>query len=180
MGRFGAAAAAGIVEGDYTSWTFKWLKHLDKSCAGACEASQFIDEKNNVVVVAWEDEDANVRFGIYTIEDLTTIFQSDRGSNYIPGIGGYVPSTRYYRGMQFGAAFGPFSGISRSIQSYVLLLRLDLSTIEVWRGGSTPLWSKDVPGETGCDDIGNVEISPTGKYLLLKSEWDELILYEGG
>ena len=88
--------------------------------------------------------------------------------------------------MHEGIARFEYGGASRSNQTYLLFVRNDTSTIEVWRGGSAALWSRDTDIDftraVWCDSGG---ISPTGKYIVVSPQdkttpYDNyLMLYEG-
>lgn len=174
-----AAAAAGIAEGDYTSWTHKWTNDFPDNVGDYDRYGTFIDEKNEVLNVLWQDENLNRRLGIYNLADFSTVFQSPSGSNYM----GMYPNVANLLFGMFGLANVEEGGFTRSLQSYVAIYKNDEVTIEVWRGGSSPLWTHDVQDDAPGLAGGALEISPTGKWLLAIPYWGavygRLVLYEG-
>lgn len=186
MGRFGAAAA-GIAEGDYTSWSHKWTHNAPDVWDYPEPMDLFIDEKNSVVCIGWRDTDNNYRFGIYNLVDFSTIFESPAGSNYTYRASNF----RFNKGFELGTSNfvgvtgeatidSLMGGISRSIQSYILLLKSDRHTIEVWRGGSSVLWSHDIRSESAGAFVEMGLISLSGKWILVATSNGYLILYLGG
>jgi len=162
-----------IVEGDYTTWTHKWTNTYDNGIYQSYRASTFIDTNNEVVIISWEDSSRNYRFGIYTLSDFSIVVESSPGGDYTQG---YADQGLKY-GFELGTSYPSMGGISRSIQSYILLTRLDASTIEVWRGSSS--WSHNVSIEDPSSYLESAEISIDGKYILVTTSNDNLILYEG-
>ena len=178
----------GISEGDYTEWTKKWIKDMPNGCYLVEYVDFMIDDKNNRIHLAWFDATPaeNARFGIYAISDFSEIFASVAGSNYswsTNDIDGADDYTDNRIGFQYGTARGKvansFQGNSKSIQTYLLLLRTDDKTIEVWRGGDTVLWSRDITLDEAAVTPRILYISPTGKYILILTSNKKLILYEG-
>jgi len=177
-------AVGGIREGEYTTWTYKWLWAPTDNFNDLSEITYYIDEIKGIFYLWWEDYRTDlspwrvVRFGVYNIADHSTIFESPRTSDYKkypPSLGGgdysvYLGITDFY-----------YSGISRAHQTYILMNRADKEIIEVWRAG-VKLWSRDVTSDTG--EVSDVpyagSISLTGKYILLGLDTSrKLALYEG-
>jgi len=169
-----AAAPGGLSEGNYTTWTHKWTNDYPTGLLQAGSTSFLIDERSGVLNLAWHDG-ANYRFGIYNLSDFSAVFQSPALSNYT-----YVyPWFAEVRFFNLGNASLEDGGLSRSLQSYILLLRSDYHTIEVWRGGAGSLWSHSITGEEIGDTVFGAEISFTGKWVLVITNNKKLILYEG-
>ena len=170
--------AAGIAEGDYTSWTWKWTNAIPDGLDDYTRISFFIDDKNDVLYLAWEDGDTppRKRFGIYNLSDFSVVFESPSGLDYLA----LFPNQSYARFLKLGdVMLAEGGGLSRSLQRYVLLVREDEETIEVWRGGAIPLWSRNITLDTTGGTPYAGEISLTGKYIVVRSDADDLILYEG-
>jgi len=167
------------LEEDITSYNFKWKNTLPNgiSSEDGGHLGMMIDEKHGVIVIGWEDKNARVRFGIFKIEDFTPLFVSPSDEDYQY----FSPWSNVAHFIIYASAYLYTGGISRSILTYALLLRIDNVTIEVWRGGSAPLWTRnvtvDAPGEryvtTGL-------ISPSGKYIaVVTAPTGYMVLYEG-
>lgn len=174
---FAAVNGGGIVEGDYTSWKWKWTKDFTDGLYVGESFWTFIDEANEVLNVLWTDGSENDRFGIYNLSDFSDVFESDSGADYVIWKSDLV----YSRVGVLGLGYVQGGGASRSIQSYVAISRADEHTIEVWRGGS--LWTHDVHDDIDTFAIRALEISPSGKWLLAVLyyglTYGRLVLYEG-
>jgi len=170
-----AAVAEGIVEGDYTSWTHKWTQDFPGGLNSTTYLDFYIDERSDVLFLTWQDAALNWRFGIYKLSDFSQVFQSPAGSDYIQADGTFTVKWGFHR----SSAALIYGSCSCSLQSYVLIERIDGHTIEVWRGESSVLWSHDVQDDEAGVDIYNGEISLQGKLILLLASNSKLILYEG-
>lgn len=179
-----AVGTAGIVEGDYTSWTLKWVNDISLHPDWEARISFFIDDKNDVIYVAWVDPSVWYRFEVYNVSDFSRISADTSGTDYTS----YRPDSGYRTAFALGGVSLSYGGLSRSLQTYALILLNDEKTIEVWRGGSSGLWSRnvdlDTPQDYECVIIG--AISLTGKYILVSvadftnSPYTyKLVLYEG-
>jgi len=174
-----SAALGGNFEGDYTAWTLKWNGIIPNK-SDADEIDYNIDERYNVINIEWDDEDGDFRWGTFNLSDFSTIFLSPAGADY-----GYHYPYNWMGGMQIGKAYFYYGGISKSIQTYLLLHRADYYTNEVWRGGIL-LWARDLRDDVS-DEYPEAEtgmISLSGKYILLTYWGDDgnyrIVLYEGG
>jgi len=167
-----AAANGGIVEGDYTSWSFKWVNSIPYGLYNKGYLGFFIDEINEVINIAWVESNTWYQFMICNISDFSTVFQHPAGSDYISR----YPEAQQGDGIRLGAVGG--GGMSRAIQTYILLLRPDEKTLEVWRGGSSPLWSHDVTIDQSPSTVWVKAISLSGKWILVSTTQAKLILYE--
>ena len=177
-----AAAAGGIVEGDYTSWVWKWTNVPSNGIVGADSCDILIDEKNETLSVAWWDKSYDSRFGIYNLSDFSVVYESSLGSNHLYDFP-YMPNKSF---ITQGMVSFYQGGISQSLQTYLLLSRIDQDIIEVWRSGASALWSRNTQTDFGaassCYAGG---ISLTGKYIIVlviedSSPYDTyLMLYEG-
>ena len=176
------SAPSGIVEGDYITWSKKWIAAIPGNLYYEDEYDIWIDEKHNLIYFAWMAGNHANRWGIFNIADFSTVFLSASGSDY-PADAPYLQATH----ITPGAAYFESGGISRSAQTYLLLLRSDYYTFEVWRNGSK-LKSRDIRNDfhtTNCYSSGGC-ISLTGKYLLFQvRDYDGspdlhyLMLYKG-
>lgn len=171
------AAAGGISEGDYTSWTHKWTNDYPDGLFTMSYTTFLIDERSDVLNLAWRDNLlGKYRFGIYNLSDFSVVFQSPSASSYFYN----APSADNARWTALGNVCLGETGISRSLQSYVLLLGSDHHTIEAWRGGSSPVWSHSIRDEEAGDSARFGEMSLTGKWILVSTASNKkLILYEG-
>ena len=165
----------GIVEGNYKSWVHKWTKD-PPTAVRLRSMTFFIDEKNEVINFLWHQNSPSVtRFGIYNISDLSAVFESPVDSHY----SFCVDDPCACSGIFLGDAFLDSCNFSRSLQTYFLMLRVDEDTIEVWRGGSSVLWSHNTSDEVASTHVYHGAISLLGKYILIVTANDKLILYEG-
>ena len=169
--------STGIIEGDYTTWTHKWTNDIPGGLNLTDEYNFMIDDINNVIRLIWADDDVDFRFGVYNINDFSTILESADGSDYTYEYG----EVTYERGVSIGNVNLASGGMSRSIATYSLILPHDRKTIEVWRGTlGSPIWSHDITTEVPGDVVSGGGISLTGKYILVKiRDNKKLILYEG-
>ena len=172
----------GIVEGDYTAWTKKWIAAIPASLSYDYQFDAWIDDRYNLIYVTWNDASGNYRWGIFNTADFSTVFLSASGSRYTSD-DPYLQTSYIAPGMAYFSS----GGISRSAQTYLLLLRNDHYTFEVWRNGSK-LKSRDtrIDFHTTNSYANAGLISLTGKYLLfLVRDYDPspdlfyLMLYEG-
>jgi len=173
---------AGITEWNYTSWTKKWVNQPAGNFYNASDLDVLIDEKNDTLSISYKDGSSRYRFGVYNISDFSAVYESPAGSHYT-----YAPPVMSRKeALTHGLAHLEYGGVSQSMQTYLLLLRSDEYTIEVWRGGASALWSRDTRTDLGascwCDYGG---ISLRGKYVLVVATkrtaptGNHLILYEG-
>ena len=162
----GLKVISGAIEGDYTSWTLKCTSTLTNGLRDYQPFAYFIDTKNEVLVINWQDTDGYFRFGIYNLEDLSVVFESSAGSHYTED----TPDNLYDESVRFGFVDMGCGSFSRSLQSYVLLLREGYETIEVWRGGSAYLWARNIYGDLGDRYAEYGAISSTGKWIVIGSD----------
>lgn len=157
-----AGVAAGIVEGGYTSWAHQWTNAVPDGLFTDTDLLFFIDDSNDVLYLAWKDSAGNLRFGLYNLSDFSVVFQSSSGSDYLD----CSPKNTYASFFLFGMAMEIEGGISRSLQTYVLIAT-DSHDIEVRRGGSSMLWARDIQNDTAGVWMEGCAISPTGKYIVV-------------
>ena len=176
----------GISEGDYTEWAKKWTKDIPDGCYYNEAVDFMINDKDDKIYLEWWNGVGWARFGIYNTSDLSEVFTSVSGTHYswtTNDIDGGVDYTDNRIGFLYGTARGKtyanWQGKSKSIQTYLLLLRTDNKTIEVWRGGTSLLWSRDITNDEAGVTARILYISPTGKYILILASNKKLILYEG-
>lgn len=168
-------APAEELEGNYTTWTWKWTNDIPDGISSWENISVHLDDETNVITLMWWDGSADNRFGIYNIADFSVVFESPPGSSYTSSCPYDEFTLVLLRG--FIEMYG--GGGSISLKKYILLLREGDDAIEVWRGGASALWSHD----TSIDEAGTYIragiISLTGKYVLVQTHSGKLILYEG-
>lgn len=156
-----------IVESDYTEWTHVWTNELPEGSEEG--TSLFIDETNEVINVIWRDNSSYNRFGVFTLDDFSTVALS--------GAGGHYPWASPNWGNDITIGPGN-SGYPRSLISYLLITRTNYKEIEVWHGGSQ-LWTHNITTEIPGAETSSVDISQTGKYVTIFTKGSQLILYEG-
>lgn len=176
------AAGPGITEGDYNTWTKEWINEPDNTLSNTTYMDIMIDEKNETLNIFYEDAAYDNRFAIYNLSDFSPVFESNRGVDYTYTEANLGFSQRIYRG--FVHIFD--GGISQSIQTYLLFLKPDGDTIEVWRSGTSVLWSTNTQTDFGATSFCYAGgISLTGKYILIAVREDAsprdyfLMLYKG-
>lgn len=167
------------MEGNYNTWTKVWKHTLPNWVNSWLTIDWLVDEVREVISIAWRDNSGDYQFGVFNLSNFSVVFQSGTGSDYQYG----RPDLGYKRGIAYGgAAAYNTGGMSRSILSYLLLQRRDTRTLEVWRGGATPLWTHDLdtdfePPTVNLYDVG---ISSTGKYIVVfGAETASIALYTG-
>ena len=172
-----------LVEEDFTSWAHQWTNDLPNGSWDTSFTGFLIDETNNKLSIAWYDGNASGdhwnRWGVFNLADFSEVFVSPAEQDYTYG----YPEIDFKSSSQFGNV--DFSrGISRSLQSYTCLLNSS-GFLEVWRGGSSPLWSHNVSTDAGLYySYGHGGISATGKYIIFIAYKDTgndawVLLYEG-
>uniref|UniRef100_A0A6H2A142 Uncharacterized protein n=1 Tax=viral metagenome TaxID=1070528 RepID=A0A6H2A142_9ZZZZ len=173
-------ATAGIAEGDYTTWTYKWTNTVPVGMFFNTLAGMHIDDLNDIISLSWySTTPAKTHFARYNIADFSAIFESPADADYAT-----TPNYREYeviRNMDKYTRFAPAS----SLQTYLLLARLP--SLEVWRGsGGTPIWSRNITlDEATIVDYIGYSLSATGKYIgvfvYTTDDWTaSVMLYEGG
>lgn len=177
-----AISRKGLYEGNYTSWTKKWINKPTNDFYNAYNLDVFIDEKNDTLSVAYKDSSSKYRFAIYNISDFGAVYESPAGSHYTYA----PPNSTSKEAAHLELSYFDYGGFSRSLQTYLLLGRRDEYTIEVWRGGTSALWSRNTRtdfGKTCYSYAGGISL--LGKYVLVVihegvSPYDDyLMLYEG-
>lgn len=177
-----AVAAGGLAEGDYTSWTKKWINSPNGGLSSLYEMDALINDKNDTLSILYTDKNNKKRFCIYNLSDFSVVYESPVDSHYTH----LTPVLSTKEALHMGMSYFAYNGASQSAQTYLLLLRNGQDTIEVWRGGASALWSTNTQTDFGtssdCDAGG---ISITGKYILVGMYQDispylrTLMLYEG-
>jgi hypothetical protein len=179
VGQTGGAGTSGIIERNYNMWSYMWSWSVTDGVYGN-NVAFYIDEANTIFYLWWKSSSPmKTRFGTYNIADHSVISESSSAIDYlykppsITGAGNYS----FFIGCQYLRA-----SILRSHQTYVLLERDDLNTIEIWKAGSL-LWTHDLNVEGGGSyaEVCAAEMSLTGKYILLYecSDMYKLLLFEG-
>jgi len=163
-----AAAAEGIAEGDYTSWTHKWTNDYPESWTNWEVQDMMLDENKEVIILSYLT--STYRLSIHKIEDFTQL--------YIGSDPFYSAWGGWKKGMLIGNVKLIEYGMSQSLQSYLLMADDPFHVVKVFRGGSL-LWSHDMRIEAPGDQPQFGLISLTGKYILLLTYSKKLILYEG-
>ena len=162
----------GLQEGSYTSWTYKWTNSFTNGLYSTYYLTAYIDDEKGILYISWRDSAGFRRFGVYNIADFSAVFESAAGSNYKSyGIAGEKYAMR-----------GEVTemGIAVALRTYVLICRYDREMLEVWQGGATPLWFRDISGDNAGAYVRTIQISLTGRYILVYTNSSELMLYEGG
>jgi hypothetical protein len=176
MGSNIAISVSGIKEGTYTAWTHKWTKDLPDSIMHYDYCYIVLDDKNDLFYVEYRDASGFQRYATYNLDDFSNIFLSPSGQNYRQKSSAW----NYESVAKMGDVWLYSRGISTSVQTYLLILRYDLKTLEVFREGSL-LWDHDASGE-GATSVEKGGISLTGKWVLVCVDTAggyRLILYEG-
>jgi len=175
----------GISEGDYNTWTLEWQRQVpgndNNHYVSPVGFYSVIDERNNTIVSYWADKTGSTyitRFGIYNLSDGSIVFESPEDAQYLF----HNPTIRIWDkdygkiidGMVYvHYSLGDAGDMSRSVQSYFLLLKSDGITVETWRSGASALWSRDFHGDIQAPltqewtNLMQFGISLTGKYILL-------------
>lgn len=177
-----AGAGASFAEGAYNTWTKQWTNAPNNGIMSAGNMDILLDDKNGKLSILYEDSSSKKRFGIYNISDFSVVYESPVGVNYTYD----YPNLSNKDALHLGTSYFAYGGFSQSIQTYLLLLRSDMDTIEVWQGGASAVWTTNAQTDFGADstcDAGGISI--TGKYVLVvmyetSSPYDYyLMLYQG-
>ena len=169
----GGAADTGISEGDYTEWVHKWTKTLPGGLEYSEGLSIEIDETHGVINIGYSDTTSYQRFGIFNISDFSTVFISTASQNFHDA-GFYMNGT----GIDLQLVDEDL-GFSRSLISYILIARADNKTIEVFRSGTSALWSRNIQNDESGQTMGGMMMSNLGKYIIVATAQKNLLLYEG-
>lgn len=154
----------GISEGNYSTWTKKWVNAPANGLASVGTMDVLIDDKKGILSILYEDGNNKYRLGIYNISDFSAVYESPAGTHYTYN----YPALSTKRALYMGMTSFEYYGFSRSIQTYLLLMRNNQDTIEVWQGGTSALWSTNTQTDFGVSstcDAGAISI--TGKYILV-------------
>lgn len=183
VGGTGPGGTSGILEGDYNTWTFKWI-HEIQYLDDEADIGFHIDEANELIYMHYWIYNAGwfTKFKVCNLSDFSIIFDSPDDSKYTKD-GPYVynDSPLYQGFVEYDEG-----GTSRSLNSYILLHRADGVTWEVWRKG-VKLWSHDYTEDViiGSFNAPSAALDVTGKYIILLIEKTDapygyyLMLYEG-
>lgn len=178
-----AAAGGGIVEGDYNTWTLKWRNDVPDGVLGETMITLEINDTDELLYLAWNDKHDIIsrdRFSIRKLSDFSSVFTSPSGEYYRAS---YIYNG-YKRVFDRGFVSLYHGALSISLDTYQLLARWDLKTIEVWRGdNASKLWSRDISGDfNNYDSEPRGMISLTGKWIIIvnyQNEVGEITCYEG-
>jgi len=171
-----------VLEGDYTEWTLAYMSTTEIPIVGEAYCVFHIDEKYKLLHIVYDERvTRDVRLLILSLNDYSTVYQSPDGTDYMYA----YPENSYM--LSTGSNLVHFlGGISISFQSYKLFARSGGKIIEVWRGGSEPVWSRDVSLDFGELNIyvGAGMISQSGEYIALTARKNgsndyRLLVYEG-
>ena len=197
--------SSGNVEDNFNTWIFQWHKVLRYDQSGVFisadlpgglhatdEIHHFIDDKNDTIHIMWHDDGSANRYGVFSCADFSTLLlTSGTASEYDPQS---VPYGQNY-GVSFGMIGNIDGGISRSMQTYVAFSTCgtpsyNCEIVDVIRN-YTRLWHHSVwddlpsPQNTKAE-IKTVEISTTGKYIIVTTEcyvsphyYYDMLLYKG-
>jgi len=164
-----------IVEGDYTTWTHVWTNDIPGGLLLWNNFAAHIDDINDKIYLMWDDNAGDEMFGVYNVADFSEVFKSPALSAYTwspPFVGNEDTIRR-------GWSVPWMGGGSVSLYSYVLLLRVDKDTIEVWRGDLIIPWMHDTSIDEAATEVRGGMISLKGKYVLIQTANNKLILYKG-
>lgn len=173
-----------LVEGDYTTWTLLWESNI--TAEGIYDPGYVgihINEINDKIYYSWYDDAATTddRFAITNLADNSIVYASSAGSSYV-----YSAADPYDEGGLARSTVGFLGGgASLSLHTYILIMRNDMDTMEVWRGDSSALWSRDITNDGATSSYAECGIiSSTGKYIIIASKSattgkNALFCYEG-
>jgi hypothetical protein len=171
------SAGALTLEGDYTSWTKIWDAVPSESMWTYYSVDYrvygmtFIDETNNRLVYF-----GSYNYSVIEVYNLLTgalISNTALDSDYTQWA-----ATSAWGGLKLGCtvfSYGGRGGASRSLQTYILLLHVDVKTIEVWRNG-VALWSRDVSLDSVTPLVGEISIS--GQHIAI-ANGGRIVVYKG-
>lgn len=175
-----AVGTAGIVEGEYTTWTYKRQKAVPNATFEYFDYIFWIDDLNDLLYLSWFDSSRNSRLGIYNLADFNPVYETPAGSDY----GWYPSAVEYTTDPKIGFTDIYDGGISRSLRTYMLLALHDDVSIAVWRGGLSALWTHPITDDLSAHTVECGAISITGKWIVVSGVvdyWSDpvLLLYEG-
>lgn len=176
------SAGGGVSEGNFNTWTKQWVHYIPHGLNDEWNCECIIDELHDTLMMGW-DEEREVwlgphyyRFGVFNLADFSTVFLSPGGENYLdnsptnPGSDGvkYRGSTNLGNG-----------GMCTTAQSYLMIFRNDGKSIEVWRGGASPLWSIDL-STVFIEDPNHqyAGFSVSGKWIIARNQKDGIGQYK--
>lgn len=172
------AAAGGLSEGNYTSWTYQGIITPPEGMYDTHQYTAFVNDRDNVLNIMYFEASSPYGkvFARYDLTDRSCLFASTADAAYFFG----SPDTEHADHTVLGLAYLYDAGFSRSLQSYLMLLRADQLTIEVWRAGATALWYRDVTDDiVGLSGIYGGLISLTGKWIVVVNNNKDFMVYEG-
>ena len=172
--KFRNIIGTGLQEGDYTTWTLKWIKDVPNGLYGPSHdwyIGAQLNDRNNQLLLFWYDSNRDTRFGIYDFSDGTTIHETPADTYSA------IPHMKYTDAILYGYSY-LCGSVSISLQSYVLMSNERCDGIEVWRGGTSALYIHDITIDE-ASTIRHGGISPTGKYIIILTNSAKVLCYEG-
>lgn len=162
--------SSGNVEDNFNTWTKVWEKPITDNLWSDGYMDLLIDDKSDVLYLSWKDKTySKNRFGAYNLADFSAIFESP-ADEYYTNTAAFGSLKEF---LTFGYVETNYGGMSRSIQTYLVLQRADYHTHEVWRSG-VKLWSRDYRLDSDMLNdnswCGYGGMSITGKYIILQIE----------
>jgi len=148
------------LEGTFTTWAWRWTRVFTNSIDSETLVYFHIDERNLLLYVWWPQSGGPRRFGIYNLITGAVVYESAAGVNYW----GYILQTNEApptanASCESGAA---------SRERYVVVLRGDLHTVEMWHNGAI-LQSIDAWTYAPLCSVYQICMSNSGKWFVMRT-----------
>lgn len=160
---------SGDLEGDFGNYLYRWNLTLPQLQGAALIIGFHVDDIRDLLYIFYDDGALNNRFAIYNLVTQAQIYISPIAVNYT----GTVSSN---------ATSSPCANLSAyhcssSRQRYILLVRNDAITLEVWKDGAQ-LWTYLLTTINPAIIVDLLHMSRRGKWVIVT--WgDEVYIFEG-
>lgn len=160
---------SGDLEGDYGSYIHQWTLALPDNQGVALRIGFFIDDLRDLLYIWYEDGANDRRFAVYNLVTQVQIFLSPAAAHYTPTITNNMLSSPTGNLSAYSCA--------SSRQRYVVLLRDDGDTFEVWKDGAL-LNTDQITNYDAGAWVELLHMSQRGRWLIVY--WsDDVFIFEG-
>lgn len=159
-----------MLEGNYTTYTHMWTNAITNGLTYP-RISQHIDTLRNMYYQEWESAAGWDRFGVYNLDTGAVVYESPVAANYIWQFPNAVERVFISNTTLFDRA--------SSHARYVLIVRADGFTIEVWKDGAM-LWT--IPITTPdplATTVDLVTMSQDGRWILVVTDTPNVVCFRG-
>lgn len=160
---------SGDLEGDYGTYVYRWTLALPQLQGAGLIIGFHVDDIRDLLYIFYDDGALNNRFAIYNLNTQVQIFISPVLVNYTGTVGSNATSSPCANLSAYHC--------SASRQRYILLVRNDAVTLEVWKDG-VQLWTFLMTTINPAILVDLLHMSRRGKWIIVT--WsDDVYMFEG-